>query len=114
MAKDEMETELKAAVDEATGLVDMKLTKAESKDRIPSCETSEDKGPKYDYGLEIRLDTRSLKKLGIDKLPSVGDTMKLEANVRVDAVREEEHIREGKESEPDRNVTLQIQKMSLS
>lgn len=50
-------------------LVDMKMTKKEAKEEMgapTSAVKAAEQGPRYPYGLEIRLDTDSLKKLGID------------------------------------------------
>jgi hypothetical protein len=45
---------------------------------------------KYPYGLRINLNSEVLEKLGLDKTPSVGVQLCIEANVKVIGVRSEE------------------------
>lgn len=91
-------------------LTDMKRTKQERKARdsemkasLPGSEDS------YPYGLSVHLDHESLGKLGVDKLPNVGDKLHLHAHAHVTEVREEN--REG--GKKHRHVTLQLRKMAL-
>jgi hypothetical protein len=114
--KDAMDDDLKAAVDSATGLVDMKRTKAEvkaEKERWKECGPSN--GDAYPYGLELRLENASLEKLGIDQLPSVGKHLNLEAVAIVEAASSSESIdKDGKKRPAERHLTLQIQKLKIS
>lgn len=68
-------------------------------------ETEIDK-PEYPYGLSINLDNESLKKLGMEELPQVGDTMMVMAKVEVRSVSSYDTT-EG----DDKNVSLQITEM---
>jgi hypothetical protein len=117
MAKKEpMDDDLKDAVDEATGLVSMKRTKAElkeEKERWKECGPSN--GDAYPYGLELRLENASLEKLGIDSLPAVGKLITIQAVAIVEAASQSESIdKDGKKRPAERHLTLQIQKLKLS
>lgn len=90
-------------------LASMKIKKSD-RETSPSKSIAMDE-PAYPYGLEVRLDTDALKKLGIlDKLPKVGKGMKLEALVDVTSVSENDRKGGGKSC----NVTLQITDLGLS
>lgn len=114
MAKDSLDDDLGAAVDKATGMADMKRSAAEVKKSNDGCVPCDSEGPRYPWGLEIRLKAESLKKLGIKDLPRVGEKMRVDAVAVVERVSEEETMRDGKKTEPRRNVTLQIQKMAVN
>jgi len=86
-------------------LKSMKLDKSEKE----CCEPSSDK-QEYPWGLTIRLDNESLKKLGITDLPGVGEEMFLSAKVEVTEVSEHSRA-DGKE--PMKGVSLQITDMGL-
>jgi len=90
-------------------LKSMKLDpKAREKMPQPSLAESGDR-PLYPWGLEVRLETEALEKLGLaDKLPTVGKSMKLEAMVDVTSVSENDS-RGGKSC----SVTLQITDLGL-
>lgn len=66
----------------------MKLDKQDQVDTAPIMM----EGPKYPYGLRITLGTDELKKLGIDKLPGLGDSIKIEAECDVVSVSESESL----------------------
>lgn len=92
-------------------LVSMKNAKKKDKKKdagccVPSCGPDE----AYPYGLRIELNEDSLDKLGIDKLPGVGDEMEVEAKVEVQSVSENAY----QDGENRRSVSLQITKMSLT
>ena len=116
MAKDDsLDKELGEAVDKATGMVSMKRTKAEikeEKDKWKECGPGN--GDAYPYGLEIRLENSGLEKLGIDKLPSVGEMMRIEAVAIVESASQNEVLgKDGKPKPAERHLTLQIQKLSV-
>jgi hypothetical protein len=63
--------------------VDMKLSPKEAKaEMMPS----EKDGPRYPWGLTLNLDDDALEKLGMSKLPEVGETYPLAATCEVTAV----------------------------
>lgn len=89
-------------------LASMKVDRKKTSEKVSSISMDE---PLYPYGLEVRLDTDALKKLGIlDALPKVGKGMKLEALVDVTSVSENDRKGGGKSC----NVTLQITDLGLS
>lgn len=65
-------------------------------------------GPRYPYGLEISLEDELLKKLGITKLPQVGETINIRAVGSVTSVSERQDQR--RES---RDLRIQIEKIEL-
>ena len=87
-------------------LVSMKRTKAEVKEM--SAPTAMD-DEQYPYGLRISLQNDELEKLGIDKLPGVGDTFELEAIVVVKSVS----AGQSEGGEKRRSIELQITEMCL-
>ncbi len=113
MAKDKtapwnMGTESEEKQSAASGLVPLHRTKAEKKkdkEGMGSL-TSKDSGPDYPYGLSFELRDESLKKLGLDSLPEVGETMCIYAEVEV--IRTSQ--RAGKDSK-DREIGFQIKSL---
>jgi hypothetical protein len=88
-------------------MVDMKSSKAERKAEREPVKMD---GDAYPYGLSVRLDHHSLKKLGMhDKLPKVGDKIKLHAHAHVTSVSD--HSSEGGESQ--KHVELQLRHMGV-
>lgn len=88
-------------------LVDLKDMKRSAKSGGP--EMAEYKEPEYPYGLCINLDTESLAKLGLEKLPEIGDYMVMIARVKVESVQESQ-----KEGQPmHQNLGLQIIEMDI-
>ena len=67
------------------------------------------KGKVYPWGLEIRLDSASLDKLGWKDMPEVGEECVIHAMAEVTEVRQAAHG-DGK----TRHVVLQITKMSAT
>ena len=64
-------------------LVSMKLSPKEAKaELMPSTK----EGPRYPWGLQLNLDDEILTKLGISKLPEVGETYPLSAKCEVTSV----------------------------
>lgn len=86
---------------------DVAYTKAERKKQTqgPSAVASENE---YPYGLCLRLDDGTLEKLGIDSLPKVGATFKVEATAKVTSVSSNEGTG-GK----NRCVELQVTKLGV-
>lgn len=93
-------------------MVDMKRTKAEKKaesSKYDNPVAAGGGGDDYPYGLHVTLDHEMLQKLGIDKLPAVGDKMHLQSHAHVTEVSEESH-ESGKKR---RSVRLQMRKMQV-
>jgi hypothetical protein len=87
-------------------LTNMKQSKETAKKGCMPCEA--DSYPRYPYGLELRLENESLKKLGIKTLPAVGEEMIVVAvGVVTDAG---EHANQ---SGTRRNLTIQLQQMDV-
>ncbi len=86
-------------------LTDMRRSKKERK----SEEVALDSEPSIPYGLSINLDDGSLKKLGITKLPSVGDRMVVASIGVVDSVNEHSSSRR-----KSRSVSIQLEKLDVS
>lgn len=88
-------------------MTDMKRTKAETKENDGPMKSS---GDSYPYGLSVHLDHHALKKLGMhDKLPRVGDRIKLHAHAHVTSVSQDS--REG--GKPNSRVELQLRHMGV-
>lgn len=89
-------------------MIDMKRSKSEHKKEM---EPTKMHGDDYPYGLSIRLDHHSLKKLGMHegKMPKIGDKLKIHAHAHV--VSASEHSEEG--GEPRRHLELQLRKMDV-
>lgn len=68
------------------------------------------RGPDFPPGLTLHLDDMTLKMLGIESLPAVGDSMMLEARVSVVSVSESQSAGQGKRG----SVMLQITDMAVS
>lgn len=85
-------------------LVSMKVSQQE---QSKPAEVTAD-APRYPWGLALNLDEQSLEKLGVGKLPDVGDEWYIVACCKVTSVSSNEH-----ESGKYRSVGLQITKMGL-
>ena len=87
----------------------MAVSKKESKEmNSPAVLGSDSNGPRYPYGLEIRLDNESLTKLGMS-LPKVGSYVKIRAEACVTSVSENE----SKGGKAHRSVSLQIERLAV-
>lgn len=87
-------------------LTSVKNTKADKKrDRGEAAISSHDDFP---YGLSITLEDSTLKKLGITKLPQVGDDMKIAAVGSVTSVNEHQSTRR-----KNRSVSIQIERLDV-
>lgn len=90
--------------------VDMKLPKDKRKEMAaPVATGSASEGPKYPWGLQLRLENESLDKLGIKELPEVGKECKVMGVAKVVSV--EKRDQEG--GKTSRHVELQITKLAL-
>lgn len=85
---------------------DMKMSKAQKKDMAPTA--AEADAPSYPYGLSIRLDSASLDKLGITKLPKVGAKVMVNAIGVITSVSQHES-----KNNDSRNVEIQLQEMGV-
>lgn len=65
--------------------------------------------PAIPYGLRITLDDESLKKLGFETLPAVGDRMVVAAIGVVDSVSEHDSTRR-----KNRDVSIELEKLDVS
>lgn len=65
------------------------------------------------YGLHLRLDHESLKKLGVTKLPKVGSKMHVHAIAHVHSIEESDRDEEGKTGKR-RNMELHLHQMSVA
>jgi hypothetical protein len=92
-------------------MADMKRSKADKKaDSVVSAvPTGEYEGPDYPYGLCINLEKDSLEKLGLSKLPEVGEEMIIQAQVKVTRVSAS-----ADQKNEHKGVELQIVKMGIS
>lgn len=94
--------------------VDMALSKAELKEKntgmMPTIAGGASKGPKYPWGLELRLEESSLKKLGMDgELPEVGELCQIVGVGRVISVSQRESA-----DNSSKTVEIQIEKLNLA
>lgn len=92
----------------AKNLVSMKMSKKESKEEFGPV-NSESEGPKFPFGLSVRLNNESMDKLGLGSMPKVGSEMQLTALVNVESTEESERADGGSR----KSMTLQITSMGL-
>lgn len=86
-------------------LIDMKMSKKDAK-RESSVEA--DDGPRFPHGLTIHLDDDSMKKLGFDSLPDVGEQF------IVAGVGPVQNANESKRQKGvDRSMSIQLQKIEI-
>jgi hypothetical protein len=88
-------------------LINMEMSKEEAKEYT---EPKASEGPKYPWGLCLTLNDDSLKKLGIDKMPSVETEVTIIAKAVVSGTRENQT--QGGDSQA--SIDLQITDMTLS
>jgi hypothetical protein len=84
----------------------MKLSKSESGSNEVAMSSPE---MKYPYGLRLELNDETMKKLGLEKLPEVGEVLELNAKVIVERVSQNETKDGGKRQD----MSLQITDMEL-
>ena len=77
-------------------LKSMKITKAEIKERQKRFEASPDQGPRFPFGLSVHLDSDSMEKLDMEKMPKVGTKMIMTARVEVTSVHADQQLGGGK------------------
>ena len=87
-------------------LVNMKLSKKEAKNEF---EPTPDKGPRFPHGLTIRLDDDSMKKLGFDSLPDVGEEFIVVGVGPVESANEHK-----RQKGVDRSMSIQLQRIEIS
>ncbi len=86
-------------------MVDLKRSKSEMKKSSPMVEPSHDD---YGYGTRLNLEDHEMGKLGMDKMPKVGDTVHFHAKARV--VSASQHV---SKDHKNRSVGLQIEHMRI-
>ena len=99
-AKAEGKTEAEGAKEmmkapKSDGLVDMKMSKAEVKEKNSPSQVVSSESGRYPYGLELRLDDDSVSKLGID-LPDVGTEVSVTAKGKVQSAESRDSADGGK------------------
>lgn len=85
-------------------MISLKISKKDDKEEIEMPVNVGAMGNRYPWGTRINLDQDSLDKLGIVKLPTVGDKIMIEGKCEVISVRQ---------SEDGKSVELQITDMDL-
>lgn len=94
-------------------MTSMAYTPAEQKKREKAnklaCGPEGSAGPRYPWGLTLRLEDDAVEKLGLEDLPKVGKKMMLTALVEVCETSQ----REEKKGEKKQCLSLQIVKMGL-
>jgi hypothetical protein len=88
-------------------LKNMALSKEERKAEAPSV-ISKPEGPRYPYGLELRLDDEVLKKLGSSGLPDVDDVVLIQAKAKVTSVSSSDYG-----DGTHRNICLQVTDLAV-
>lgn len=99
----------------AKSLVDLKRTPKELKaNKGDSCCSPCGPENEYPWGLSINLENESMDKLGMKKLPKVGDKVVIHAEATVTSVSSNSSVdsKSGKPSE-SRSVGIQINRMAL-
>jgi hypothetical protein len=94
-----------------TKMVDMAKTPEEIKDDYPaeaSIGSAPPKVPVYPWGLCLRLEDDSLKKLKIDEMPEVGDMIHLFAMAKVTSVTQNE-VEDSKTGEKSKRTCIELQ-----
>lgn len=86
----------------------MNMKRDKEDDELPVAEDSE--GPKYPWGLELRLSNEEMEKLGMSELPDVGEKRMIMARVEVSSIDAHEH--QG-DDERHQTVGLQITDMAI-
>jgi len=92
-------------------MIDMKLAKEKAKKMETGCDApSAGKGPRYPYGLELRLEKDQIKKLGIStKGRKVGEKGTIVAEYEISSISE----RQNQSGEDSQDMSLQITKLKI-
>jgi len=85
-------------------MVSMKIDPKEREKRYAEMSQPSD-GPAYPYGLCLRLDDEAMKKLGMEKLPTVGKQVLVYALADVVEVRESESVVGGSSQSMELQIT---------
>jgi hypothetical protein len=111
MSADYEYSKSKGMDDRSAALVSLKNKK--SKKSKKSDMNAVPAGPvdEYPYGLSLDLNTETMKKLGIKKLPTVGEKYSIKAEAKVRSISE--HSSESDGGKPSRSLCLQITKMAV-
>ena len=88
-----------------TKLVDMKMSKKEAKGEFT---VEKDDGPRFPHGITIHLDDDSMKKLGFDSLPDVGEEFIVVGVGPVESANESK-----RQKGVDRSMSIQLQRMEI-
>jgi len=89
------------------GMVNMKMTKSDMEKSMNGSVLSQ--SPAYPYGLNIELDDKAIKKLGIKELPEAGEEMMIHAKVSVSRASSTDTKDGGKQQ----SLSLQITDLCL-
>ena len=87
-------------------LVNMKLSKEKKKEMV---EPTMMDGPEYPCGLQIRLDTEAIEKLGIESLPEVESVVDIIAKGKIVSVS----TSDAEKGKKNRNIEIQITDLSV-
>lgn len=88
-------------------LKSMELPKNEMK--VAQAIESSDNGPRYPWGLNIRLENAVIDKLGMAELPTVGDVVMITAKAKIQSVS----VNENSDKEKNKSVEIQITDMAI-
>lgn len=104
-------------------LTDMKITAEEQRERdaqmnlglaSPGMAAKDHYRDRYPYGLELRLDNETIEKLGLDKLPTVGKRVRIEAVAIVSGAHVNETSDKDGKKHNNRSLELQIHKLAVN
>ena len=85
----------------------MELPKSEMKETAIA--QPENSGPRYPWGLNLRLENAVIDKLGMTELPAVGDVVMIVAKAKIESVS----VNENSEKEKNKSVGVQITEMAI-
>lgn len=91
-------------------LKSMVIEKEDGEESCEPCMTKPSDGPRYPYGLCLRLDNDVLEKLGLTSMPAVGSKVMIEAVCEVNSVSQHDSKDGGK----NKSLSLQITDMGVA